>query len=91
MNYLSVFAFGIIHSQKEKYGYCIKGGWDTPWVCKLVICARKILFKEWQLGLVLMRHRLWENQGMVLKSDILYNIKCVFRHHLIWHLEHGGS
>ena len=29
--------------------------------------------------------------GMVLKSDMLYNIKCAFEYHLIWYLEHSGS
>lgn len=28
---------------------------------------------------------------MVLKSDMLYNIKCAFKYSLIWYLEHSGS
>lgn len=91
---LSAFTFGIIHSPPHQYGNCMEGGWGTPWLCKSLICTWKTLSKEWQLGLV--HQYCWDtlrgkNQGMVLKSDMLYNIKCAFKYSLIWYLEHSGS
>ena len=87
---LSAFKCGIIHSQKIRFWYW--GRLGHPLGLYIVGLHPASFVQGAATGLcasVPLRHCLWENQGVILKT-VCY-IKCPQKHHLIWCLEHNQN